>query len=320
MFERMFKCFMVIMLLSQVACSSIESRSEQDNASYESSERQRILLVNTNARVERYSIAESSFSSLFDQNDIKKLDLASDSEPLELLLDELNTGSYDAIYSIGAKSLALIDYIAPEIPVVYNSVLDWRRFQGNESYYGVASEISLIAQLTWFKHFFPELQSLGVIYSETNSGLISEARALAERLGIDLLAVQVEKGRDVHQEAANLMSEVQALWLISDIAVLSSEERVKQLFELADRNRVPVLTYDDLFIQMGALLSIAADLPTMGRQAALIMRDVLMNNQSQIKPIVYPAGSRIILNQATLEESGLPINEDALDSVNDIRY
>lgn len=308
----------VMIMLSLVACANNGSKELSEQLPPLETVGRKVLLVNANRQIERYQIAEQSFSSLFGKSELTTLDLMNEREPLELLLDQLNTETYKAVYCIGAKSLGLIDYIDAGLPVVYSSVLNWRKFHNNIDYYGVASEVSLVAQLTWFKYFFPELQKVGVFYSEKNEALIMEAKDVAKSLGMTLLAEEVELNSDFQGKAGELLPDVQALWLISDLAVLAPETRVQTLFDLAKAKHVPVLTYNELFIEMGALLSIEADLPTTGRQAALLMRDVL-NNGPKLQSVTYPAGSRIILNQTTLESSGLNINEDALDSLSDIR-
>jgi putative ABC transport system substrate-binding protein len=307
------------MLFVTASCANLDRSASNNVSDVQQADEHRVLVVNTNTQIERYRIAEESFLSLFNEEQIETLDLGNELEPLEFLQDKINTADYDAIYSIGAKSLALIDYIAPEVPVVYSSVINWRKFSSEPRYYGVASEISLVAQLTWFKYFFPDLKSLGVIYSKKNAAKISEAQRVAESLNINLVSRQVKVGEKLDAVSEDLSAQVQAIWLISDLAVIASEDRVNSLFELTKRKRLPVLTYNDIFIEMGALLSISADLPTMGRQAALTMREVL-NNRSEIDSVIYPAGSSIILNQTALEESDLKINEDAMDSLNDIRY
>jgi ABC-type uncharacterized transport system substrate-binding protein len=305
--------FILILPLYLASCAKMELLTPPSAAP------SKVLIVNTNASVERYQTAEASFLPLLGDQELETVDLGGVREPVELLQDLLNTESYQAIYCIGAKALGSLDYIGLDTPLVYSSVLNWRRFESRKAHHGVASELSLKAQLTWFKYFFPELERVGVIYSENNEALILEAMQVAKGLNMTLVAEKAVLASDVRAGAEKLLSDVQALWLISDLAVLSSELRVEQLFKMAKTKRVPVLSYNELFIDMGALLSISADLPTTGRQAALLMRDLLLN-ESQVESIVYPAGSRIVLNQAALQSSDLILNEDALDSLSDIRY
>ena len=67
----------------------------------------------------------------------------------------------------------------------------------------------------------------------------------------------------------------------------------------------------------GASLIIAADTPTMGRQAANLAQNILLHER--IKEVVQtPAGSHIALNVCQLNKINIRYNADALDAVNQI--
>jgi len=68
---------------------------------------------------------------------------------------------------------------------------------------------------------------------------------------------------------------------------------------------------------MGAILSISADKPTTGRQAALLTQSILEGNAKELS-VTPPAGSSITLNMDKVRTYKIKLNEDALDSVNNI--
>ena len=86
---------------------------------------------------------------------------------------------------------------------------------------------------------------------------------------------------------------------------------------MASQN-IPVFSYNSFFVEMGATLSISADLPTTGRQAALIVRNIIKQSVKQGKSVQFPAGSSISLNLKTVRTYKMILNESALDSVNEI--
>jgi len=278
----------------------------------------RILVVNTNNSVERYRIAQVAFMETLKGSNISTLDLEKDNHPVDTLQDLLNKQSYDAIYCIGAKALGSIDYIDPDTPVVFSSVLNWRRFSTQPNYYGVASEVAPGAQLTWFKYFFPETKKIGVIYSEKNQKLIHDVISSADELSVQIIAEEINYQGQLASKVKDLLPKVDALWLISDPLVLASTSNAKLLFENAARQNIPVFSYNDFFIDMGAVLSISADLPTTGRQAALIVQNVTQNTAKQRSMVQFPAGSNISLNLKKVRTYKMKLNESALDSVNRI--
>ena len=280
-----------------------------------------ILVVNTNNAVERYHVAQVAFMNTLKESKVNIINLGEDDHPVDTLQDLLNEQNYDAIYCIGAKALGAIDYIDPETPVIFSSVLNWRRFSNQPNYYGVASEVAPEAQLTWFKYFFPETQKIGVLYSSDNQTLINDAITTADKLSLTILAEEINSQSHLIAQAEELLPRVDALWLISDSTVLASTHSVRALFEYTDQHNVPVLSYDAVFVEMGAVLSISADKPTTGRQAALMTEGILRGEntetggQPSVKP---PAGSSITLNMKRVRTYNLKLNEDALDSVNNI--
>jgi len=282
-----------------------------------------VLLVSTNQQIERYQIAEASFVETLEGSRVSRVDLGGDDHPVDTLQDLLNKGHYDAVYCVGAKALGSIDYIDPDMPVVFSSVLNWRRFDTQENYYGIASEIAPEAQLTWFKYFFPEIKNIGVLFGSDNRTLIRDAGISADSLSLQLNAREVNSDTQLVNIATDLLlqsdtpARVEALWLISDPLVLASTENTHQLFEVAASKGVPIFTYSPFFIDLGAVLSISADLATTGRQAALTM-GIILDGTYTGSSVQFPAGSNIILNAKKAAVYNMMLNEDALDSVNSI--
>jgi putative ABC transport system substrate-binding protein len=277
----------------------------------------RILLVNTNGQVDRYKTAEVSFIKTLTSHTTHIVDLSQNSHPIDTLQDLLNNEHFDAIYAIGAKALGSIDYIDPDMPVIFSSVLNWRKFNAQDNYHGIASEVAPEAQLTWFKYFFPEIKKLGVLYSSNNQQRLQEATLPSEELGLQLVTQEINSKIQLENQAKHLLSNVDALWLISDPSVLVSTHQAKRLFKIAHQKNVPIFTYHSVFMNMGATLSITADLPTTGRQAALMMKNVLKQPNFK-QSIQFPAGSSITLNIKKADAYQLTLNDDALDSVDEI--
>lgn len=287
------------------------------SANHANAEATMILVVNSNKAVPRYRIAETAFSEELANEKVMSINLEGDDHPTETLQDILNQQRFSAIYCIGAKALGSIDYLAPATPVVYSSVLSWRQFQNKPGYYGVTSEVAPAAQLAWFKHFFPETKKIGVLYSTDNSALIEEATQYANSLSLTLIAERVLDKAPTQDQVNNLLNKVDALWILPDPVVLSSEESTIQLIEMAHRQRKAIFSYNSFFMTLGATLSINADLATTGRQAALIVQTVREQGSTE-KAVQFPAGSSISLNLKKVSENNLYLNAEALNSVSEL--
>tara|TARA_R110002072_G_scaffold184083_2_gene340443 strand:- start:10213 stop:11142 length:930 start_codon:yes stop_codon:yes gene_type:complete len=278
----------------------------------------KVLVINSNQSIERYQVAETNYVNTLNGVNTHTVNLETESEPIEYLQDVLNRHDYDVIYCIGAKALGSIGFIDPDVPVVYSAVLNWRKFQQREHYYGIASELSPQVQLTWLKYFFLEMKNIGVFYSEENQALIDDANHAANNLSLNLKAIKLSRDDQLMLSAETLLSEVDVLWLISDSSALSSIENITALFKMADKLKVPVITYNPVFMDMGAMMSLVADLPTTARQAAILTTKLI--EKSELKDsIQFPAGSRIILNNGRVNEYKIKLNPGYLDSVDELR-
>ncbi|RLT93240.1 ABC transporter substrate-binding protein [Ketobacter sp.] len=275
-----------------------------------------VLVVNSNSALPRYEVPVQAFLKTIKGAELVTVDLGEDELPTETLQDMLNAHRVQAIYCVGAKALGSIDYLSPATPVVYSSVLSWREFQSRKHFYGVTDGVAPAAQLAWFKHFFPNIQRIGVLYSDTSENVLKDARHSAEALSLTLNTRKIAAGeaRTPHIEA--LLESSDAIWILPDPEVLDSEANTVQLFEQAHRRKIPVFAYNPFFMELGATLSINADLATTGRQAALMVQS--LQNAAPESNIQFPAGSNVSLNLRKVREYQLNLDSDALNSVSEL--
>jgi ABC-type uncharacterized transport system substrate-binding protein len=298
---------MVIAVYLTAACSS--SRLSTPTAHQATP---RVLLLNSDQGIARYQAAQQAFHATINE-EVVTVDLADQRNPAGHVQDLLNQNRFALVYCIGAKSLGIIDDINPAAPVVYSSVLNWRRFADLQRYHGIASEVPAATQLALLRYLFPEVRRIGVFHSADNRAWISHAQQIAGQLGLEIKAEEIRGPRWLERSDA-LLAKVDALWIISDHNTLASAETAKTLFSKADQAGRPVFAYHPFFNDLGSVVTISADLPTTGRQAAVLAM-ALLSNTIDAPVIQYPAGSYVTLNLRQVFKYRLRLNESALDSV-----
>lgn len=316
---------LVLASLFMLGCASKSSyNADNQNPSQQvmqqnaTQKQKRILVINSHQSIERYQVAESVFVESMSDYATLPVNLENESKPIEYLQDILNKQKFDAIYCIGAKALGSIDYLDPQVPVVYSAVLNWRRFKDRENFYGISSELSPQVQLTLLKYLLPDIKKVSVLYGEENQNLIRDAQAVSENLGIILNPQSVRSTHELSVFAQAALEETDALWLISDSSTLASQQNVAQLFKMTENKKVPVISYNSLFMDFGSIMSVVADLPTTARQAALLTMRLLENERPK-ELVQYPAGSRIIVDSKLVQKYGLTLNPESLDSIDELR-
>ena len=279
-------------------------------------ERPAILLLNSDASVEKYRIPQEEFQKTLPDSvtavDIgkKKWDLA-DIE--ELVYDE----EPDLIYCIGSKAFLMAQKYAGETPIVFSSIINWLRLPLTEQSYGVSNELHAGMEIMLFRYIFPEIQTIGLLYSPKYTGeWFKDAKKQAEEIDYTILGYDVSKKNPL-STLQKLLPQVDAFWLISDPEVIASKDELRRILEECEKQNVPVFSYHEAFARYGAVLTVSVDIPTIGRQAAGLATE-LLDGKLPPEKVQFPAGSHIILNMKKIAEYALPYNEEALGSVNEI--
>jgi len=286
-------------------------------ASLTADKESKVLLINSDARVEKYRVAQEVFTRDLSRHvHVINLDdtkwKAADVE--NLLYDEYP----DLVYCIGSKAYLIAHRYISEKDIVFSSIVNWQRLPVTKKTYGVSGELHSGMQMTLFRYIFPEVKKIGVLYSTRyNSQWFNNASAEAKAMGIEIIGRSISKSKHTIDALNELMPVSDALWLISDPLVMTDKENLTKLFKDCEAKKLPVFSYHDIFVDYGALLVVSVDEPTIGRQAAGIAREVLAAGKIEDK-IQYPAGSHVILNLKKVKEYGLHYNEEALSAVNQI--
>ena len=277
----------------------------------------RIMVINSNAAVDKYKIAQEEFTKSI-STPVAEIDLGGRKWKLREIEDLLYDKYPDLVYCIGTKAYLLANKFVSDRNIVFSSIINWHRLPLTQKTYGVSNELNPEMQITLYRYIFPGLKRIGVLYSKKyNKHWFNEAKAAAKKMGVEIIGRSVSKRRDTIPALTGLLKEIDALWLISDPVVMSDKKSLTEVFKQCDADKIPILSYHDAFAEYGAMVIVSVDNPTTGRQAAAISREVLSNNVVK-KKVQLPAGSHIILNLKKANEYGLKYREMALSVVNRI--
>ena len=274
---------------------------------------ERVVVVNSDGAVEKYKAAQEAFRETLGKP-VKAIDIAkmSDAAAERAIRAEAPT----AVYCIGARAFLASSRAARGRPIVMSSAINWQRLPGSDAAqtHIIANELSSEAQLTMFRYFFPEVKRVGVLYSaEFNRQWIVDAAAAGRNVGVEVIGVSVRSAQGAPSELSHLLPRVDALWITADPVVLVDETAARALFAAAAVARKPVFTYASAFAELSPTLIVAPDVATIGRQAAGLLQGLGPGAKKQIES---PAGSEVILNLRAVQEYGLELNNEAMDSVN----
>ncbi|MEZ4525290.1 MAG: ABC transporter substrate binding protein [Desulfobacterales bacterium] len=272
-----------------------------------------ILLINSNANVEKYRIVQEEFKKSLAMP-VTEIDLGSQ----EVGEKELRTARASLVYCIGAKAYSLSSRYLADTPTVFSSLINWQRLSLSPKAYGVSNELNARMPIYMFRSIFPEVKKIGILYSrEYTLQWFRDTAEQAGELGIEIVGTTVSGPKDILSGVKELASQAKALWLIPDPMVMPEKQYLYDILKICQKNRMPVFTYHSAFVELGAVLSVAVDEPTIGRQAAGIAAELLSGKKPQER-VQFPAGSDVTLDLKKAEEYGLEYNRNALGLVNNI--
>jgi putative ABC transport system substrate-binding protein len=163
-------------------------------------------------------------------------------------------------------------------------------------------------QLQWHQRFLPEAKRVGVLYNpQSNQQWVDQASKIADKLGLEIVAVSVATPRDITSALKSLNNRVDSILAIPDKMVYSSNT-AKTVLLFSFRNRIPFIGLSGAWVKAGALYALDWDYSDLGRQSANTALKILNGTKPEkIKPDV-PAKSVYEVNLKTAKHMKLKIN------------
>lgn len=224
------------------------------------------------------------------------------------------------IFALGAKAAYFAKAATAsnqDIPVIFAMVLNWQRYklmENQQNMVGIDANIAPATQLFSLNLLFPKIKRIGTFYSAAYSeATVKKLQAAAKIIGVKIVADRVEKASGLKQAYQRLARKVDAVWIPAD-PVLYTLENTHWLKRQCIKDRMLCIGQSDNIAQLGMLLAINPDIPTIGGQAAAIAEDILkFGTQPANIGVQNPLGTRLTLNARTAKKIGLRIPEHALE-------
>jgi putative ABC transport system substrate-binding protein len=260
--------------------------------------------------IKPYDEALKGFNSVCDCQ-IKRFVL-SETEGIDVV-KTIREARPDIILAIGTDSLIRVKKIK-DIPIVYLMVPNPQTvISEEENITGVSMNIPPHNQLATLKDVLPGIKRVGLLYNPERTGFfVKKARLAANSMGIELLAKEVHSPKDVPALVNNMKGEINAFWMLPDTTVITPETaEFLLLFSL--ENKIPVLTFSDKYVEMGALLSIEVDAFDSGKQAGEMAHKILSGTNIKKVPETDPRKAVLSINLKIAKKLGITISKDIIN-------
>ena len=237
---------------------------------------EKILAVQS-ASIKPYEEAFEGFKSVYASGHASGIEriILSDWQERDIAR-EISKTRPDLILAIGKDALSVAKAIR-NIPVVYAMVLNPEAMlSGQKDIRGVSMMIQPKSQLTALLNALPGIRNIGLLYDPDKSGhFVSEARNAAARMGLKLIAKEVKNSKDVPSALMDIQEQIDSFWMVPDTTVITPET-VEFLLLLSFEKNIPVLTFSEKYLSLGALMATGVDPFDMGAQAGEMAKEILV--------------------------------------------
>lgn len=232
------------------------------------------------------------------------------------IVEKLRRTHADLILAVGMGAMTKVSAIRNK-PVIYLMVLDpspKNKMMKNAT--GISMNASPDAHLDIFQKALPDIHKIGLIYHPEKTGFfVDQAVPAAKEKKIHLHLETIEHPKELFLKLNQMKNDIGAFWMLPDVTVVTPETtEMLMLFSL--ENRIPILTFSEKYVALGAVLSVGTDPFDMGKQAGKMARKIL--NGADISTISpeYASETVITINTKAAEKLGIQLNKKVLKEAN----
>jgi putative ABC transport system substrate-binding protein len=218
----------------------------------------------------------------------------------------------DIILTVGIDALSKVKKIK-DIPIVYIMVLNPQSvISKEENITGVSMNIPPEKQLVLLQEAFHDVNRVGLLYDPEKSGyLVEKAQYYSRKLGIKLIVEEVHSSKEVPSIINKMKYGIDVFWMLPDTTVITPET-AEFLFLFSLENKIPIFTFSDKYLELGAVMSVGLDAFDIGRQAGEMAKKILSGTDIMNLPRVDARKAVLTINLKTAKKLGITINNEII--------
>jgi putative tryptophan/tyrosine transport system substrate-binding protein len=219
----------------------------------------------------------------------------------------------DAVLALGMDALAKVQSIR-DIPVFYTMTAGVRHpFQELSNFSGVSMFITPERQIDAIKELFPNAKRIGIVYDAHNTASIVERSVqYAKSNSIEIVPRQAGSARDIPSILDGLKGKIDVLLMLPDTTV-TTRETVDAMLLFSFRNRVPIFTFSEKYVEMGAAAALTVIPRDIGVQTGEIARKLMRDRTEDGGPVrTYARKQILLINTRITTKLGITIADEIL--------
>ena len=217
-----------------------------------------------------------------------------------------------------ATSIIPIIFAGAADPVGTGLVASLARPGGNVT--GLSSENTDLAskRLELLREIVPSLRRVAIMANISNPASVldmNEAKSAAHALGLDVIALEVERAPDIVRAFDQINTRAEGLYVCVDTLLFSNRVRINTLALAA---RLPTMLSTHEQVAEGGLMSYAANYPHLFRRAGDYLDKILRGAKPADIPVEQPTKFDLIINLTTAKALDLKVPLPLLATANEV--
>lgn len=276
---------------------------------------QRVLAIQS-VPVAPYEQAIKGFEHIIG-SEVKRLLIADLKE--KDVLKRIYEARPDMVLAVGRDALLIARRITT-IPVVYCMVLNPRSIvSGEQNISGVSMNLPPEKQLGELLQVLPATRTVGLLYDPDQTGsFVQGVRDAAAKINVNLMATAVRRSRDVPLLLNTMKGKVGVFWMLPDITVITPET-VESILLFSLENNIPILTFSEKYLELGAMLSIGIDPFDIGGQAGEMAQKLFSGSDGKDIQRVDARKALVSVNLKIAGKLGITLDQKIIGSIKVIR-
>ena len=222
-------------------------------------------------------------------------------------VDVIVTGGLPAVAVKQATSVIPIVFAIAADPLGTGLVASLVRPGGNVT--GLSTQARDLAgkRLELLREAVPGLRRLAILANigYPASGIeVSEVQAAARTLGLEVVALEIQRAEDITSAFKALKDRAEALYVTADPLLNTNRIRINTLANVA---RLPTITNVREFVEAGSLMSYGPNYPDLFRRAGDFVHKILHGAKPGDIPVEQPTKFDLVINLTTAKALGLEL-------------
>ncbi len=306
-------------LLVALALASTAGRRTLHAA--EKEENARIVLI-ASQDAEPYQEVLNGFRQYLSQHyshiDFEEHFLQGDVAKATQALQEVKQNGAQLLLTVGSFATQAALRESGNLPIVACLIVDANDIQGAANATGVVLDFSVETQLQWIRRFLPQNRVVGVLFNpQENQHKIAEAARIAQRLGLRLIAREVESPKNLPEALNSLVREADVIWGIWDQMVLSPQT-AEPILLFSFRNRIPLAGLSTPWVKAGALYALDRDYTDLGMQCGEQAVQILQGKRASSLPLASPRKVMYAVNLKTARYMKIDIPQELIEGAQQV--